>query len=202
MNPPTGTPTQGTEGRIARLSVEEAKAAAESIGVPVFMADLSVFQVLLRHPKLAKALNDLLSTLLWNSSLDARLRELIIMRLGWATASDYEWTQHWRIARGAGITEEDLVALRGDWRSHDGFTAADRAVLAATDDTMTTGAISAKTWAECEAQITDTEALIEVVIAIGNWRMFSSLLRSLEVPLEEGVASWPPDGVAPAGPSS
>ena len=38
--------------------------------------------------------------------------------------------------------------------------------------------------------------LLELVVAIGNWRLFSSLLRSLEVPLEEGVAPWPPDGEA------
>ena len=33
--------------------------------------------------------------------------------------------------------------------------------------------------------------------AIGAWRMISSILQSLQVPLEEGVASWPPDGRAP-----
>jgi hypothetical protein len=40
--------------------------------------------------------------------------------------------------------------------------------------------------------------LIVVVVAMGKWRRFSSLLRSLEVPLEEGVQPWPPDGRAPA----
>jgi hypothetical protein len=39
--------------------------------------------------------------------------------------------------------------------------------------------------------------LIELVVAIGNWRLFSSLLRSLEIPLEDGVAPWPPDGKPP-----
>ena len=37
----------------------------------------------------------------------------------------------------------------------------------------------------------------KLVIAIGNWRLFSALLRSLDVPLEDGVAPWPPDGRAP-----
>ena len=30
--------------------------------------------------------------------------------------------------------------------------------------------------------------------AIGAWRTVSRLTRSLEIPLEEGVGSWPPDG--------
>jgi hypothetical protein len=35
------------------------------------------------------------------------------------------------------------------------------------------------------------------VTAIGNWRLFSSLLQSLDIPLEEGVEAWPPDGREP-----
>ena len=42
-------------------------------------------------------------------------------------------------------------------------------------------------------------AIAELVAAIGNWRMFSALLRSLDVPLEDGVDPWPPDGIAPDG---
>ena len=48
--------------RIPRLRLEEAKAAADQAGVPDYMAELSIFQVLLNHPALARALNDLLAT--------------------------------------------------------------------------------------------------------------------------------------------
>jgi alkylhydroperoxidase family enzyme len=118
------------------------------------------------------------------------------MRLGWATGSVYEWTQHWRIAKGVGITDEDIVAVR-DWQAYPGFGPADRAVLAATDETLGVGAISARTWAELEATVPDERARLEVVMAIANWTMFAQLLRSLEVPLEEGVDPWPPDGTVP-----
>ena len=184
------------EARVARLGIDEARAAADAAGLPAMMAELSVFQVLLRNPRVAKALQDMLSALLWQGQLDARLRELVIMRIGWKTGSEYEWTQHWRVATGIGINPADLVGVR-DWRSYDGFGAADRAALAATDDTLETGAISAATWAECERHVGGPEELIELVVAIGNWRLFSSLLRSLEVPLEDGVEAWPPDGRAP-----
>ena len=43
----------------------------------------------------------------------------------------------------------------------------------------------------------DSVDAIELVAAIGNWRMISSVLRSLEIPLEEGVVPWPPDGKVP-----
>jgi len=210
---------------VARLDPAQAKAEAEAAGVPAYMARLSIFQVLLRHPKLARALNDLLGVMLFDGHLDTRARELVIMRLGWSTGSVYEWTQHWQIARALGVAEEDLLAVR-DWHSSDRFGEAERALLQATDETVETGSISRRTWDDLARHAAslaavregDTGALasrsgesgsvgeqspdldkvlLEVVATIGAWRMVSSWLKSLAVPLEDGVEAWPPDGAQP-----
>ena len=159
------------EARVPRLPLDEAKAAADEAGVPNYMAELAIFQVLLNHPKLACGLNDLLATMLWRGSLDPRLRELVIMRIGWLTASDYEWTQHWRVAQGLGVTADDLLGVRY-WHGYDAFGPVERAVLAATDDVVRDGAVSAESWAACERELgADHAVLIELVAAIGAWRM-------------------------------
>ena len=187
-----------TDPRVPLLPVGEAKAAADEAGVPNYMAELAIFQVLLNHPTLARALNDLLATMLWHGKLDTRLRELAIMRIGWLTASDYEWTQHWRVARRLGVSADDLVGVQ-NWQAHDGFGRIERAVLAATDDVVRDGAVSADSWAACERELgPDPAVLLELVTAIGAWRMIASILHSLKVPLEDGVDSWPPDGQPPA----
>jgi alkylhydroperoxidase family enzyme len=168
-----------TDARVPRLPMAEAKAAADEAGVPDYMAELSIFQVLLNHPTLARAVNDLLATMLWHGRLAPRLRELVIMRIGWLTACDYEWTQHWRVACGLGVPADDLLGVR-DWSTHD-------------------GAVSAQSWAACERELgADSAVLIELVTTIGAWRMIASMQHSLEVPLEEGVAGWPPDGQPPS----
>lgn len=183
--------------RLPLLSVEDARTAAEAAGVPAALAELNVFRVWLRHPGLAKWLSDLLMGLLGRGRLDTRLRELMIMRVGWATGSDYEWTQHWRIALGLGVTESDLAAVR-DWRSHDGFGPAERAVLAAVDETLAGGTLSDDTWQACLEHVSsDPQVVLEILAVIGVWRMVAAQLQTLAVPLEEGVASWPPDGRGP-----
>jgi len=179
------------------LSIDEARKVAAEMNVSEQIAELCVFRVLLRQPKLAKRVNDLLMSLLFGSALDMRLRELIIMRLGWETGSVYEWTQHWRVALQLGVEQADLLAVR-DWRSHAHWSDRDRAILAATDETIANGAISAETWAECAKHLPTHEEQLELVGAIGTWRMISGILQSLEVTLEEGVAPWPPDGQGPA----
>ena len=183
--------------RIEHLDIDRAKEAAARVGISEQMAELSVFRVLLQHPKLAQALNGLLGTLLFDGNrLDPRLRELIILRIAWVTGSEYEWTQHWRFARQIEIPERDLLEVR-DWRASSLLQAADRAVLAATDEVLEGGVILKATWEECERYIEGAEARLELVVAIGNWNTFSILLRSLEIPLEEGVSPWPPDGRRP-----
>lgn len=183
--------------RVPLLPVDEAKAAADEAGVPDYMADLSIFQMLLNHPQLARSFNDMLATMLWHGALDPRLRELVIMRIGWLTGCDYEWTQHWRVASGLGVAAEDLLGVR-DWQAYNGFGPAERAVLAATDDLVRDGVVSAASWTACERELSaDRKVLIELVTAIGAWRMVASILQSLQVPLEDGVSSWPPDGRSP-----
>ncbi|MEZ5298179.1 MAG: carboxymuconolactone decarboxylase family protein [Ilumatobacteraceae bacterium] len=184
--------------RIPMLDLDEAKRRAGARGIPDTMAELSVFRIALHQPGVAAGLNTMLHELLWNGVLDARLRELIIMRIGWSTGSVYEWTQHWRVARLLEVPERDLLAVR-DWRTADHFGDQERAVLAATDDTLQYGTITDESWAACREALGDDAVLVELVAAIGNWRMFSALLRSLDVPLEDGVESWPPSGEAPQG---
>ena len=180
-----------------RLPLDEAKSAADEAGVPDYMAELAIFQVLLNHPKLASGLNDLLARMLWQGKLDSRLRELAIMRIGWLTACEYEWSQHWRVAQGLGVSADDLAGVR-DWRSYKSFGPAERAVLAATDDVVRDGVIGAQSWAACKQVFGgDHATLVELVTAIGAWRMVSSILQSLQVPLEDDVVSWPPDGLPP-----
>lgn len=180
--------------RVGLLDEEEACKRAEEIGVPEALARLHIFRVLLRSAPLAQAMSALLLGLLFRSALDARLRELVIMRLGWATACDYEWTQHWRIALDQfGCSEADLLGVR-DWQAADHFGEAERAVLAATDETLASGAVSRATFARCLEHVGDDVTCIELVGAIATWRSVSQIVRSLEIPLEDGVASWPPDG--------
>ena len=157
------TKKQGQSARVRMLPLDEAREAAAGAGLPEMFAPLSVFRILLRDQELARAIGDLLQLLLRGRHLDGRLRELVIMRIGWATGSVYEWTQHWRVARMMEMSESEILGVR-EWRDHSGFGAPERAVLAATDETLEHGTISAKTWRECEEHVGRPEALVELVV--------------------------------------
>ena len=181
--------------RVPLLDAARAEELAADEGIPDYLAGLSIFRILLNNPGAAAAVNGMLHRLLWKGSLDARLRELVIMRIAWTRASVYEWTQHWSVARGLGVAEADLLAVR-DGPSSERFGPLERAVLTATDETLADGRISEATWTECAGHLGPCE-LVELVVAIGNWNMVAQLLLSLDVPLEDGVEPWPPDSRTP-----
>ncbi|MBK6286763.1 MAG: carboxymuconolactone decarboxylase family protein [Gammaproteobacteria bacterium] len=185
------------QGRIELVTLERSVQLTEQLGIPAILADRNIFRLLLRRPTLAKAVNELLYSLLYGAALDDRLRELVIMRIAWVSGSDYEWTQHYGVAvRAFGCTEEDLAAVR-DWQNASHFGAREKAVLAATDETLAVGKISEPTWRQCRQEVGSEEACLDLVASIGAWTMISQIARSTELPLETGASSWAPDGVAP-----
>ncbi len=183
--------------RIELLPTTQAAEIGATMGLPSERTGLSVFRTLAHYPDLAKAIYGLVDVMFGRCLIGVRLRELIIMRIAWVTRSNYEWAQHWRIASRADIPPEDLLAVR-DWRQSKRLNDLDRVVLSAVDDTLGDGRISDDVWNNCVLLLREPEKLVELVIIIGNWTMFSQLLRSFDVPLEEGSQPWPPDGVAPA----
>jgi len=191
------TSSRSKAARVPLLDPEASKRAAETASVPAQLAELNIFRVLLQRPATAKAMSDLLLSLLFGGDLPDRHRELLIMRIGWVTGADYEWTQHWAIAQERfGLRAEELLAVR-EWRASSCFDPSDRAVLAATDETLETGTISEATWAMCERALGNVNSCIELVAAIGTWHLVSQFTRGLAIPLEDGVGSWPPDGREP-----
>jgi alkylhydroperoxidase family enzyme len=185
------------KSRVKLVPLEEARRLGSEMGVSEAQAGRSAFRTLAHHPDLVRHVYGLLMMLSTRNKLDTRLRELMIMRLAWMTGSEYAWYQHYRIATTqAGITPEEIVAVR-DWKKSDLFGPADRAVLAAADDTREHGKVSDAVWAQCEQHLKEPAVLVEMVVAIANWTMFSQLLQSLRVPLEEGAIPWPPDGKGP-----
>lgn len=183
-------------GRVEMAPEAQAMAVARAIGAPEVMATRNAFRTLANNETMAKGVFTHLTTLLNKNTFSTRLRELAIMRIGWVTGSEYEWTQHWRVATVAGIPPEDILAVR-DWKNSPRMTAADQAVLTATDEMLAGGKISDATWAECCKHVPTAAERVEMVVCIANWIMFSNILRSLEIPVEDGVMVWPPDGKIP-----
>ncbi len=186
-----------TAPRIDPLSIEDSTKLVRQVGIAEEKAAGSIYRVLLRQPRFGQLVNQMVEMLLAESTLDPRLRELVIMRIGWQKKGVYEWSHHWNFAKLDGVKESDMLAMK-DWEAHDHWSPVERALFRATDETLANGTISQETWDDCVKHFPTEPELIDVVATIGVWNMISEILTTLAVPLEESIVAWPPDGVAPA----
>jgi 4-carboxymuconolactone decarboxylase len=73
-----------------------------------------------------------LDTFIFRGAIDAGLRERAILRVMWRRGRAYEWRNHYRLARAAGLTDDDVLAVRCADRR--GSCPATRTVVQAADE--------------------------------------------------------------------
>lgn len=118
------------------------------------------------------------------NGLPARQREIVILRTGWLCKSGYEWNQHVRVGTAAGLTESEIAAIKvgaGD----PSWSAADAALIVASDELHNNYFISDATWAELSKHFNDKQK-VDLIFTAGQYTMVSMFLNSVGVQLEPG----------------
>jgi alkylhydroperoxidase family enzyme len=177
------------------LPADEALKRAKEVNIDESWASLNAFRTMLNSPRVAGGFAELLRTLMFRNVVSSRARELVILRIGWRTKSEYEFCQHVRVSRDLKISEAEILGLR-DPDGCAAYRAIDRAVIKLADELHEAATVSAPTWATL-AQAFSNEELIELVLAAGMWRMAAGFFNAAKVPLDSWVPGWP-EGKAPA----
>jgi 4-carboxymuconolactone decarboxylase len=144
---------------------------------------LNIFRTLLRHPGLYRRWMRFGDHVLSKSTLGARERELLILRIGCLCASAYEVHQHTRIGKQVGLSDEEIARIRVGPEAV-GWDEFDRTLLRAVDELHADSCIGAATWAALAARY-NTQQLIDVIMTVGQYTMVSMALNSLGVQIEQ-----------------
>lgn len=157
---------------------------------------LNVFGTLAHHPELLRAWLGFATYLLRDSTLDARLRELVVLRVGWLCRSPYEWGQHVHVARRAGVNDSDLARL-AQGSAAAGWNPREAAALRAAEELVARDTVSDATWSVLAARF-DTREVLDLVFLVGQYRLVSGALNACRVQRDDGLdeASLPFPGTA------
>ncbi len=150
---------------------------------------LNLYATLARHPVFFRPRAVQSAYIRTGATLSARAREILILRIGWLCGSEYEWSQHVRVARRIGMTDDEVrrIAIGADAPGWDPFEAA---LIRATDELHREDTISDATWRALSARYGEPE-LIDVVVTVAGYRMVSIALNSLGTQLEPGRPRFP-----------
>ena len=144
---------------------------------------LNLYRTLLNSPPLAESWFNHSNAVRWKTTLDGRLREIVIVRLGHLTRCEYVLRQHVpTLALADRLTLEECTAL-ADWRRATFFTPRERAALAYADTMTREIAVPDAVFAEVRRHF-DDRALVELTVLIGSYNMNARVLAALAVDLE------------------
>jgi 4-carboxymuconolactone decarboxylase len=149
----------------------------------------NLYRGLGNHPALVAAWTEFSKMLRHDTRTPRALRELVILRGGQLMRSEYEWAQHLKMARAAGVREEQIAAL-SSWRVSSEFDAREKAALAVAED-VTNGRVSDETYALAMKHF-DHHDYVEICAVAAFYAMVGRMLDAMGIELEPDMRDYSP----------
>lgn len=139
---------------------------------------------LAQNPELTIPFLEYNKHILFGSSLDPRIRELVTLRVAWTCKSDYEWLSHVRDGLKVGVTDADIEAVKaGAGAAH--WNDLERDLMHLVDEMREKHDIGDELWASLSAQF-DPRGMMDLIFTIGNYIMFAAVLNGMRARPEGG----------------
>ena len=142
---------------------------------------IALYRALAHSPLLLRAYAGLARGLRYEAATPRPLRELMILRTGQLTGSEYEWAHHRAMAQAAGVEPEKVAALAG-WRTSELFDERERAALRCVDEVHAI-ALTDEGFAELETAFGRAEA-VELVLLTAFYQSVARVIQALGLELE------------------
>jgi alkylhydroperoxidase family enzyme len=182
-HPPRVLPLESPEVIAAALeNTGRLRQAASGGSAPVAISEIpELVLTLVRHPALYERLTDMAVQLQGRGTLAPRDRELAVLRVGWLCQAPYEWGEHVRLAKQAGLSSEEIGRVT-QGSSAPGWSAHEAAILRAAEELHERAMISDATWSALSDHL-DERQLIELPILIGQFTLVAYLQNALRMRL-------------------
>jgi AhpD family alkylhydroperoxidase len=139
----------------------------------------NLFLTLGRNHKLFRGWLHFAGRLMPGGRLPRRETELVILRVAHLRRCAYEYEHHVRLGRRAGVTAEDVARVE-QGPDATGWTARERALLAAVDQLHEKQDLDDATWAQLREYLDDVSA-IEFLVLVAHYEMLATVLNTLRI---------------------
>jgi 4-carboxymuconolactone decarboxylase len=137
------------------------------------------FNAFLLQPEIGFALQELGTAIRYRTNLSSRAREIAILVVAAQWDSAFERAAHERVARQAGLTEEELAAIRHG-RYDDLLSDEDRELARTTLDLVAHGDLDDKCYADA-VRLLGVSGLFELTTLVGYYATLALQLRIFRV---------------------
>lgn len=149
---------------------------------------MNIFAAMGNNPGLLRSYLRLANPLWAQCELDAERRELVILRVAILQHSAYEWHQHVRIGRDAGLGDARIVALH-HWRTSHQFSDFEKSILEYVD-TLVASDHPPRQVHDALAAYLPPSGLVGLNLLVGAYILTAKFLGAFEVEPEEPFVGW------------
>jgi alkylhydroperoxidase family enzyme len=149
----------------------------------------NIFTTLANHPKYFEKYMVISTYIARESTLPAREREILMLRIGWLCRSEYEFGQHMLSGKRAGLTDKEIKRIMEGPKAA-GWDPFDATLVLVVDELYYDAFITDVSW-NALAKRYNQQQLMDVVATVGQYNSLSMLLNSVGVQLDEGVPGFP-----------
>ncbi len=143
---------------------------------------LNVDKTMLHRPEFARASRELFRVVRTSFELSERLRELVICRVAILTRAKYEYNQHEKLALRAGLTQDELNALRQPGVPV-GLDEADTLAIRLTDAMTLDVQVPQGLFDQVRARFSE-KLVVELIATIASYNYMSRFLEALDIEVE------------------
>ena len=141
---------------------------------------INVYKLLLHTPAIAEVWLDLINAVRWKVDLDGRLREIVIIRIGYLNRCSYVVNQHVPLhSAPEGLTQAECDAL-ADWRATDKFSARERAALAFADASTRDVDVPEPIFEGLRQHFNERQ-IVELSVLVGTYNMHTRMCQALKI---------------------
>ena len=177
---------------MARLPYPKLEELPEKLRTRVeALPPLNILRMFLHAQNNAAPLMSLGESILLQQELNARLRELAILRVAHLTGANYEWTQHVPIAKQTGVTEAQVAAIPQGAEAAV-FDDLDKRILRFTDEVTRNVKASEPTFRAVAERLSPRQ-MMELTLAIGFYGLVARIMETFEVELEPTAGTYTVD---------
>lgn len=148
---------------------------------------LNVHRMMAHSPRLMEASADFRNFIVKTSGLGDRNREILILRTAYLLKSEYEWAHHVKRGMDAGISEREIAQIKHRHPSLDGWSDGGRTLIRLVDEVLGEDAIVSEDVSDQLIKTIGEDGLMEAIFTIGFYRTLGTVLKSYDVPLDEGI---------------
>jgi len=152
--------------------------------------NINLYRALVHSPDATRAFLSVAKHIRYHSRLDAKLRELAILQVGYVARSPYEYSHHVKIAREFGVSDAEIGAVALESEGHSsGLAPLAKTVLRAARELYAQPALSDETFQSLKQGL-DNEQLVDLILTISFYCAVVRLLGALQIDVEDDYQQY------------